>query len=288
MNNITQNFNEPFTLEKAGQEEYERIGNLYKSAVNGIKAYAQKYGMTKVTLGASGGIDSAIVLTMAADALGGENVLGVAMPSEFSSDHSINDARNLMKSLGGYFRIIPIKDLVKTFQNTMSFTGIAEENLQARIRGVLIMGVSNMEGYLVLAPGNKSELAVGYSTIYGDAVGGYAPIKYVYKTDVFKMAEWRNQQQDSPIPESSITKPPSAELRPNQLDTESLPDYATLDAFLEALIDRGESMSTLVQEFGETFTKEIIAKYNRAAWKRQQYPSGPHLSAGFSDLSLMR
>lgn len=254
-----------------------RIESMYRAVVLGIRDYVRKNGMTKVTLGASGGIDSALVLTMAADALGGENVLGVSMPSDYSSNHSIDDAEQLMKNLGGSYRKIPISTMFDSFMDKLNLTGIAEENIQARIRGVIVMGISNQEGYLVLAPGNKSELAVGYSTIYGDAVGGYAPIKDAYKTDVYEMARWRNSLPDAPIPVSSIEKAPSAELRPGQVDQESLPPYETLDAFLYNYIENRRDRGDLLKEYGE-MTDEIIAKINRAEWKRRQYPIGAKLS----------
>lgn len=254
----------------------------YEAAVIGLREYMKNNGMTKVAVGASGGIDSALVLTMAADAIGGENVLGIAMPSKYSSEHSLTDAESLLKNLGGEYRVIPIQDMVNAFQMSLSLTGVAEENLQARVRGIVLMGVSNSEGYLVLAPGNKSELAVGYSTIYGDAVGGYAPIKDLYKTEVYELSEYRNSLPDSPIPVSTITKPPSAELSPDQLDTDSLPNYDILDKFLKSFLELGHEERSgdknLVGEFGEELTSDILKKVYRSEWKRAQYPIGTQLS----------
>ena len=179
----------------------------------------------------SGGIDSAVVAAIAADAIGGENVYGVSMPSEYSSDHSKSDAADLAERLGAHYREVADRGDGRPPSWTGSrLTGLAEENVQARVRGTTLMALSNSEGHLVLATGNKSELAVGYSTIYGDAVGGFAPIKDVPKTLVWALARWRNEVATAagarpPIPPNSITKPPSAELRPGQLDTDSLPDY---------------------------------------------------------------
>ena len=254
-----------------------RIECMYRAAVLGLRDYMIKNGMKKATLGASGGIDSALVLTMAADAVGGENILGVAMPSKYSSEHSKSDAESLMKNLGGEYRVVPISDMFDSFMNAVTLTGIAEENLQARIRGVVIMGISNEEGHLVLAPGNKSEVAVGYSTIYGDAVGGYAPIKDIYKTDIYEMSRWRNTLSDAPIPVSSIEKPPSAELKPGQVDQESLPPYEILDPLLYDHIENRLDGQALIEKHGKVAI-EIVKKVNRAEWKRRQYPIGPKLS----------
>ena len=209
---------------------------VYQALVVGLRSYAQKNGFKTVILGASGGIDSAFVAAVAADALGGENVYGVAMPSRYSSGHSVQDAEDLIKRLGGHYRLQPIAPMFDAFQGELALTGVSEENLQARVRGMILMGLSNQEGHLVLAPGNKSELAVGYSTIYGDAVGGFGPIKDVLKSRVWELSRWRNnyaldQGLIPPIPESSITKPPSAELRPDQVDQDSLPTKITSVAF---------------------------------------------------------
>jgi len=202
---------------------------VYSALVTGLRGYATKNDFTSVVLGLSGGIDSALVAAIGADALGGANVVGVSMPSAHSSDHSRDDAADLARRIGADYRVQPIGPMVDAFESELDLPGIAGENLQARVRGVILMGLSNVEGHLVLATGNKSELAVGYSTIYGDAVGGFAPIKDVDKSRVWALARWRNQAaldagEVPPIPESSITKPPSAELRPGQLDTDSLPE----------------------------------------------------------------
>jgi len=223
---------------------------VYRAVVTGLAGYASKNGFRSVTLGLSGGIDSALVAAIAADALGGENVVGIAMPSAHSSEHSVADAKDLAERIGADYRVLPIAPTVEAFESTLPLEGVAAENIQARVRGMLLMGVSNTEGHLVLATGNKSELAVGYSTIYGDAVGGYAPIKDVDKSRVWQLARWRNDKALAdgaipPIPESSITKPPSAELSPGQKDSDSLPDYAVLDEIVARYVDGREDARSI-------------------------------------------
>lgn len=247
---------------------------MHKSIVQQTKKYIELNGFESVLIGVSGGIDSALVATIAADAIGGENVYGVAMPSIHSSEHSLTDAEELMRNLKGDYRIIPIKDMVKSFEKNIQIDGIAAENLQSRIRGTILMSLSNQEGHLVLAPGNRSECLVGYSTIYGDSVGGYAPIKNVFKTDVYKLAEWRNSQTDKPIPVNSITKAPSAELSPGQKDNDSLPDYDILDSFLTEYVDEGKAKNFLSEKYGKEITDKVIHLFNRSGWKRKQYPDG--------------
>src|SRR5690606_24966203 len=204
-----------------------------------------------VVLGLSGGIDSSVVAAIAVDALGPHRVVGVSMPSQHSSDHSRQDAAELAKRTGLDFRTEPIQPMVDAFLANMSLSGIAVENLQARVRGVILMALSNQEGHLVLTTSNKSELAVGYSTLYGDSVGGFNPLKDVPKTWVWRLARWRNRAAEEagqlpPIPQRSITKPPSAELRPGQQDTDSLPAYEELDALLADYIDRDLGRDRLV------------------------------------------
>lgn len=258
-------------------EDFSYIGDMYKASVLGLRDYVTKNNMSSVALGVSGGIDSALVATIAADAIGGENVYGVSMPSAYSSDGSVTDAEILMKNIGGNYRQVPIAPMFEAFMGAVALDGVAEENLQARIRGVILMGISNQEHHLVLAPGNKSELAVGYSTIYGDAVGGYAPIKDAYKTDVYAMSKWRNQQEDSPIPVDSITKEPSAELRPGQVDQETLPEYEILDNLLYDHIELGLDENILIKRYNKETVERITKMINRAEWKRRQYPVGPKL-----------
>lgn len=261
-------------LDSNGLEE------TYKALVVGLRDYIRNNGFTSVVLGVSGGIDSALVAAIAADAVGGHNVFGISMPSRYSSDHSKDDAEQLMLNIGGHYSITPIEDMFAAFQGQLALTGVSEENLQARIRGVILMADSNMYGRLVLATGNKTELAVGYSTIYGDAVGGFAPLKDVPKTMVWDLSEWRNANNHlfgttvSPIPVNSITKPPSAELRPGQVDQQSLPDYPVLDAFLEDFIENRVSVPTLSAKYGEQLTQKIVRLVNISEWKRRQYPPG--------------
>ncbi|KGM14029.1 NAD+ synthase [Cellulomonas bogoriensis] len=257
---------------------------VYAAAVTGLRGYARKNGFSSVVLGFSGGIDSALVAAIAADALGGENVVGVSMPSQHSSDHSRDDAADLARRIGADYRVQPIAGIVASFDG-MRLTGLAAENLQARVRGVILMALSNMEGHLVLATGNKSELAVGYSTIYGDAVGGYAPIKDVDKSRVWALARWRNQTaldagEVPPIPEASITKPPSAELSPGQVDTDSLPPYHLLDEVLDAYIEHAEGREELLARgFEPAVVDKVLALVDGAEWKRRQYPPGPKVTA---------
>jgi NAD+ synthase (glutamine-hydrolysing) len=257
---------------------------IWWALVTGTRDYLTKNRFSSAVLGMSGGIDSAVVAAIAADAIGGENVYGVGLPSAYSSEHSQSDAAELARRLGAHFQVVPIADMVAAFLDNVKLSGLAEENLQARIRGTTLMGLSNQHGHLVLATGNKSEISVGYSTIYGDAVGGFAPIKDVPKSLVWRLARWRNSYAESrgeqpPIPENSISKPPSAELRPGQLDSDSLPDYEVLDALLARYVDADAGVADLL---AEGFEKELVAKVVRltdaAEWKRRQYPPGPKIS----------
>ncbi|MFF6774748.1 NAD+ synthase [Streptomyces sp. NPDC012637] len=258
---------------------------VYSALVVGLRAYVNKNGFRSVLIGLSGGIDSALVAAIACDALGAANVHGVSMPSKYSSDHSRGDAAELARRTGLDLRTVSIEPMFDAYMGSVGLTGLAEENLQARLRGTLLMALSNQEGHLVLAPGNKSELAVGYSTLYGDAVGAFGPIKDVYKTWVFRLARWRNRAaeergQTPPIPENSISKPPSAELRPGQVDTDSLPDYEVLDRMLELYVDRDQGKDELV---AAGFDPELVARTLRmvdlAEYKRRQYPPGTKISA---------
>jgi NAD+ synthase (glutamine-hydrolysing) len=257
---------------------------VYSALVVGLRAYVAKNGFTSVLIGLSGGIDSALVAAIACDAVGAQNVYGVSMPSKYSSDHSKDDAAELARRTGLNYRTVAIEPMFDAYMGSLGLTGLAEENLQSRLRGTLLMAISNQEGHIVLAPGNKSELAVGYSTLYGDSVGAYGPIKDVYKTSVFRLAEWRNRAarergQTPPIPENSLTKPPSAELRPGQVDTDSLPDYPVLDAILELYVDRDRGADEIV---AAGFDAELVAKTLRmvdtAEYKRRQYPPGTKIS----------
>ncbi|MFF7310903.1 NAD+ synthase [Streptomyces sp. NPDC008137] len=258
---------------------------VYSALVVGLRAYVAKNGFKSVLIGMSGGIDSALVAAIACDAVGARNVYGVSMPSKYSSDHSKDDAAEMAHRTGLNFRTVAIEPMFDAYMGSLGLTGLAEENLQSRLRGTLLMAISNQEGHIVLAPGNKSELAVGYSTLYGDSVGAYGPIKDVYKTSVFRLAEWRNRAarergQTPPIPENSITKPPSAELRPGQVDTDSLPDYPVLDAILDLYVDHDKGADEIV---AAGFDRELVTKTLRmvdtAEYKRRQYPPGTKISA---------
>ncbi|MHA7134231.1 NAD+ synthase [Oerskovia turbata] len=259
---------------------------VYRACVTGLAGYVRKNGFRSIVLGVSGGIDSALAATIAADAIGGANVVGVSMPSSFSSDHSKDDAADLVKRLGADYRVQPIAPMVDAFQDQLALEGVAEENLQARVRGVVLMAISNREGHLVIAPGNKSELAVGYATIYdAGSIGGYAPLKDVDKSRVWALARWRNNAaldagEIPPIPESSITKPPSAELRPGQTDQDSLPPYDLLDEVLDAYIEHAEGRAELLARgFDPAVVDKVVTLVDRAEWKRRQYPLGPKVTS---------
>ncbi len=257
---------------------------MWQALVMGLRDYVGKNGFRSVVLGLSGGIDSALVAAIAIDALGAKRVNGVAMPSKYSSGHSIEDAQALADATGIHFRITPIAPMVDAFMDNVVLKGLAEENLQARVRGTTLMGISNQEGHLVLATGNKSELAVGYSTLYGDAVGGFAPIKDIYKTDVWALSRYRNalaleRGEVPPIPERSITKEPSAELRPDQKDSDSLPDYPLLDQVLRAYVDEDHGYEALLAEgFDADLVRRVISLVDKAEYKRRQYPPGTKVS----------
>ena len=257
---------------------------MWQGLVIGLRDYITKNGFKSVVVGLSGGIDSALVAAIAIDALGAKRVNGVAMPSKYSSDHSVEDAQGLADATGIHFRITPIAPMVDAYMANVVLKGLAEENLQARVRGTTLMGISNQEGHIVLATGNKSELAVGYSTLYGDAVGGFAPIKDIYKTDVWALATWRNAQavaagQTPPIPERSITKEPSAELRPDQKDSDSLPDYPLLDSVLRLYVDEDHGFEALLKDgFDEELIRRVISLVDKAEYKRRQYPPGTKVS----------
>ena len=262
------------------ESKLEPLAEIWNALTLGLESYVRKNKMKSVLLGLSGGIDSAVVAALAVDALGKKHVYAVAMPSTYSSDHSLIDAKDLADRTGLNFRTEPIAAMVQSYLQQLNFKGLAEENLQARVRGTLLMGISNAEGHLVLATGNKSELSVGYSTIYGDAVGGFAPIKDVPKTLVWELAKYRNQLAKSrgeiePIPSSSIEKEPSAELRPNQKDTDSLPDYHLLDQILEAYVENDQTKLT---SFEENLTRKIFKMVDQAEYKRRQYPPGTKIT----------
>ena len=272
--------NVPGVARRLGDED-----EIWQGLVIGLRDYVEKNNFKSVILGLSGGIDSALVAALAADAIGGNRVYGVALPSKYSSDHSLADAKELAINVGLNYRIIEIQPMVGNLIENLHLSGVAEENLQARVRGITLMGLSNQEGHLVLATGNKSELAVGYSTLYGDAVGGFAPIKDLYKSQVWQLAKWRNelailQGQTPPIPVSSINKAPSAELRPDQKDTDSLPDYKILDQILQIYIDQdGGRSAALAAGFDAALVDRVVGLVDRAEYKRRQYPPGTKISS---------
>ncbi|WP_216214456.1 NAD+ synthase [Amycolatopsis aidingensis] len=259
---------------------------MWSALVVGLRDYVHKNGFRSVIFGFSGGIDSSVAAALAVDALGPDAVHGVAMPSKYSSEHSRSDAAELARRLGCHFRVEPIENMVASYvdQLGLSGTGLAEENVQSRVRGVLLMALSNLEGHLVLATGNKTELAVGYSTIYGDAVGAFAPIKDVFKTQVWRLARWRNADAEKrgetpPIPENSISKPPSAELRPDQLDTDSLPDYTVLDDILDDYVEGDRGLEDLLAAgFDAALIDRVVRMVDKAEYKRRQYPPGTKIT----------
>lgn len=256
----------------------------WNALVLGLRDYVQKNGFKSVVLGLSGGIDSAVCATIAADAIGAENVFGVSMPSRYSSAGSKDDALDLASRRGINYQVQAIEGLVKPFETQLTLEGLPAENLQARVRGVILMALSNKDGHLTLTTGNKTELAVGYSTMYGDTVGGYAPLKDVEKSLVWELARWRNAYAISrgevePIPVSSIEKPPSAELRPDQVDQDSLPPYDVLDSILDAYINRRKSRAEIVAfGFDEEMVHKVLTLVDRAEWKRRQGAIGPKIT----------
>ena len=258
---------------------------IWNALVMGLRDYVAKNKFRSVVVGLSGGIDSALVAAIAVDALGAKCVNGVAMPSKYSSDHSVEDATAFAANTGIHFRTVEIEPMVQSFMQSITLKAVAAENIQARVRGTTLMGISNQEGHLVLATGNKSELAVGYSTLYGDAVGGFAPIKDIYKTDVWALATWRNAQatargEVAPIPQRSIEKEPSAELRPDQKDSDSLPEYELLDQLLTRYVDGDQGSAALIAAgFDSALVMRVIGLVDKAEYKRRQYPPGTKVSA---------
>jgi NAD+ synthase (glutamine-hydrolysing) len=290
------------------------LAEVYAALVTGVRDYVGKNGFGSVILALSGGIDSALTATIAADAVGPDRVHVVLMPSRYSSDHSVTDAEDLAKRQGLHARTVPIRSMVDAFEAELDLAGLAAENLQARIRGMILMSLSNAEGHLVLTTGNKSELATGYSTLYGDSAGGFAPIKDVPKTLIWDLARWRNEQAAKqgqtprsagshpatprsagshpatprsagshpatpPIPENSISKPPSAELAPGQLDSDSLPDYAHLDAILDDYVVKDMGVAEMVSAGRDpALVSRVVTLVDKAEYKRRQYPPGPKIT----------
>lgn len=269
-------------LQASGPITHDDIGEVYQALVLGTRDYVRKNGFEKVVLGLSGGLDSSLVAVIAVDALGADNVIGVSMPSRYSSEGSRRDAEALATALGIELRSIPIETMFSAALETLTphFEGrepdVTEENLQARIRAIILMALSNKFGWLVLTTGNKSEMAVGYSTLYGDMAGGFAPIKDVPKTLAYELARWRNARDPKPvIPESVLTKPPSAELRPGQLDVDTLPPYEVLDPILELYVERDWGVPEFRDAgFDVELVRRVIRMVDRSEYKRRQAPPG--------------
>jgi len=272
---------------RAGQSDIAEIpssiAQIHDALVLGVRDYVHRNGCHQVLIGLSGGIDSAVTAVVAVEALGAENVLGVLLPSKFSSEHSVTDAEALVGNLGIESVMLPIAAPVEATEKVLAATfaawgksaaDVTEENIQARTRGMLLMALSNKSGRMLLTTGNKSEMAVGYATLYGDMAGGFSVLKDVYKTDVFALAEYMNRKREV-IPRNTIDKPPSAELRPDQKDSDSLPDYAVLDAILKATIEERFSVDEIAaQGFERDEVKRVVGMLHAAEYKRRQAPPG--------------
>jgi len=271
----------------------ERMGDLeevYQALCVGLRDYVRKNGFQTVLFGLSGGIDSALVAAISVDAVGAKNTYAVSMPSVYSSDHSKSDAADLARRTGLHFETVPVAPMVDAYLKTIAdtgtaITGVADENLQARVRGTILMALSNQRGHLVLATGNKSELSVGYATLYdAGSIGGFSPIKDVPKTLVWELARWRNASAERrgeapPIPVNSIEKEPSAELRPGQKDSDSLPDYAQLDGILDLYVRADKGLAEIVAAGHEpALAERVLRLTDRAEYKRRQYPPGTKIS----------
>ncbi len=271
----------PRVAERAVKEPtLSKVEETYRALVLAVKDYVTKGGFQKVVLGSSGGVDSALTAVIASDALGPENVTCVAMPTRFSSDHSLSDAEQLSQNLGCHHHVLPIDGIFESFLNSLGPifgdlpTGLTEENLQPRIRGTALMALSNKFGWLVLTTGNKSEIAVGYSTLYGDTAGGYSVLKDIPKTLVYELCRYRNAMGEV-IPENILTKAPSAELRPDQKDSDSLPDYEILDPIIRMYVELGyEPKQIVAAGYDEQTVLQVIRMIDRNEYKRRQSPPG--------------
>jgi NAD+ synthase (glutamine-hydrolysing) len=269
-------------IPKRDNKPLDRFAEIYAALVLGTEDYVRKNGFQRILIGLSGGIDSALTAAIAVDALGRKGVVGVAMPSQFSSKESLEDAKLLAKNLGIQFLTIPITDVFQSYLKTLapSFKGlkpnVTEENIQARIRGNILMALSNKFGWLVLTTGNKSEMSVGYCTLYGDMAGGYAVLKDVPKTLVYELARYKNKKEGKTIiPKNVMVKAPSAELRPNQKDEDSLPPYPILDPILQAYVEEDKGLKDIAKMgFKESMIKEVIQMVDRNEYKRRQSPPG--------------
>ena len=264
-------------IETIEDEKPEAVELVYKALVCGLHDYFAKNGLRRAVLGLSGGIDSALVATLAVDALGAENVHGLLMPSQYSTDHSVRDAEDLAHNLGMSYDIVPIKPMFDQFRESLKpvfgdrAEDVTEENLQARIRGTLVMSYANKFGALALNTTNRSEAAMGYGTLYGDSCGSLAVIGDLYKTEVYQLSEWINRDGIR-IPQNSITKAPSAELRPGQKDSDSLPDYAVLDAILGLFLDEALCEDEIVDEgYDRELVQRVLRGVARNEWKRLQF-----------------
>jgi NAD+ synthase (glutamine-hydrolysing) len=258
----------------------EGLSNIHRALILGLRDYTHKTGFKKAVIGLSGGIDSAVTAAIAVEALGRENVMGVSLPSSISSEHSRDDAQQLARNLGIEYHSVPIADIVKSVESTLQplFAGlpidVTEENIQARSRGIVLMALSNKFGSILLTTGNKSEMAVGYCTLYGDMAGGLAVLSDVLKTVVYDLAKYINRDQEI-IPESTITKPPSAELRSDQKDEDSLPPYPLLDTILRKYIEEGMTRADIIQDgYDSEIVQDIARKVDRNEYKRKQAPPG--------------
>lgn len=267
----------------------DSCGEMLDALILGLRDYMRKCGFSDCVLGLSGGIDSTLAAYIAARAIGPEHVHGIAMPSRYSSGHSISDARDLAENLGMDFELIPIDAMHQAYEQTTVVGedltsqpgGLADQNLQARIRGGIVMTRSNRHGWLALATGNKSELSVGYCTLYGDMCGGFAVLSDVFKGDVYGISRYINEVREGRevLPSGTITKPPSAELAPDQLDQDTLPDYPVLDAILEGLIEREESVARLSEQYPAETVQWVATRLDRNEFKRRQMPPGIKLSS---------
>ena len=266
------------------QDTFSELESMYEALKLGVSDYVRKNNFQKVLVGLSGGIDSALTATIAVDALSSDNVIGIAMPSKYNPDSSLEDAKNLAQNLGIEFKIIEIEETVEKLRTLLKeslqepLSGVTDENIQSRIRGNIIMGLSNQLGAMVLSTGNKSEMAVGYSTLYGDLAGGFALLKDVYKTEVYKLAEFRNNKSEV-IPLNSITKEPSAELRDDQFDSDSLPDYELLDKILKMYIESDFSSEKIIASGIENnIVYDVLEKVDKNEYKRKQVAPGVKLT----------